>query len=460
LFIIIFFIFTTRTWPILAEPTFTILLISLLTAVVISLFIGGAYLLVRANTQIRQLKVGEIENQLKIQQLESQITQTPLTSHHSPKNDPVFQSNLLQALLDSSVQAYVLLDTNYKVLNFNKIAEKQIEELFNHKIEKEKNILDYFSPENSLIFQKAYQQAIKRGNIFEREYGFRQKYVGKIFWDVRLFPVYGENNKILGVAFSILDISRNKRALEQIRIKKDQLEVKNQELSQINQIKNKLFSIIAHDFRSPLSTLKAALSSLESGDFDEEEQAFIYRELNLKLDYTLQAMENLLYWAKSQMQGLDLKPKSLVVKDLVIEVFNFSNYLAHSKDISLLKDIAPDMLVKADADVLKIILRNLIANAIKFTPTKGRIEVKSFARSPNNDKVIIEVIDNGVGIKPENLKKLFQQNNFSTKGTANEHGTGLGLMICKDFVELQGGKIWVESEENKGSKFSIELPIG
>jgi signal transduction histidine kinase len=171
----------------------------------------------------------------------------------------------------------------------------------------------------------------------------------------------------------------------------------------------------------------------------------------------LYLLEDLLAWAMTQQGKIIFKPQKLSLADICKNILEILNPKAVAKNITINYYVADSIKVFADIDMIKTILRNLVSNALKFTNNGGTINVSS---EENSENVTISISDNGVGIKPENITKLFNISEvITTKGTAEETGTGLGLLLCKEFVEKHGGKIWVESEVGKGSEFKFTLPM-
>ncbi|MCU0445110.1 MAG: PAS domain-containing sensor histidine kinase [Microscillaceae bacterium] len=368
----------------------------------------------------------------------------------------VRQKSQIQSLLDSSVQLYILVDADYKVLIFNQVAQNQARELFRKEIQINELIFEYLPFTANDDFKEGFSQALA-GQKISNDFQFKQKYVGTIWYNVHFLPIFDENNQVWAVGFSMLDITHRHRIQEQLHRKNTQLEQKNQELAQVAQVKDKLFSIIAHDFRAPLGVFKGVLPLLEDDGLTSEERKYVIDDLYRKVDNTLQAMDNLLYWAKSQLQGIDLKINSLNLHNTVQEIIHFLEHQAKSKSIVVENLVAENQEILADPASLQIIIRNLIANAIKFT-NEGKISVQILDYEADTNFWQISVQDNGVGIAPENLGKIFEAESYTTAGTAQEKGTGIGLSVCKEFVERHGGKIWVESVENVGSTFSFTLP--
>lgn len=239
-------------------------------------------------------------------------------------------------------------------------------------------------------------------------------------------------------------------ALGQIQKQKEQLE-------ELNFTKDKFFSIIAHDLRSPINSLLGFTNLLSNyaDAMTTEEVKKISEDLNKSLQNVLQLIEDLLTWARSQMNKVDFKPEQISVNDIIREDIELSNILFQKKEIALETEISPHLQAFADADHVKFVLRNLVTNALKFTNRNGKVSIKAFEQ----DKMIwIQVLDNGVGIPQEIQDKMFQLDAIkSTKGTDNEKGTGLGLVLCKEFVRKNGGDIWVKSQEGEGSCFTFSL---
>jgi signal transduction histidine kinase len=228
-------------------------------------------------------------------------------------------------------------------------------------------------------------------------------------------------------------------------------------LQQSNHVKDKLFSIIAHDLRTPFSGIRGLLMLLERGLLDETEQAEMLTQLKATSDNTLDTLDTLLEWASGQMHGINTSPESVDLHKIVQKNIELLDSPARQKDIELLNQTAHNTNAWADESQITTVLRNLISNAIKFTPQKGKISISA---TQSADQWHIAVQDSGIGIPTEKLSKLFNpESHFSTRGTANEKGTGLGLLLVKEFVEKNSGEISVKSEQGTGTTFSFTLPI-
>ncbi len=253
-------------------------------------------------------------------------------------------------------------------------------------------------------------------------------------------------------------VSRVQTHLE-LKLTRDKLLNTTSYLEELNSVKDKMFSVIGHDLRSPLSGVKMTLDLLAHTDkFNDDEELRMTIDMLVKTtDEVYNLLDNLLGWAKSQSGNVNLIPEKVNLKDLVNSVHILNKGNLKYKNIQFESDIDEKLNVFIDLNSMNIVFRNLLSNAIKFTPDDGRIGV--IARQDGDD-VIIEVQDNGVGIPEENISKLFDNaQHVTTYGTNRESGSGLGLLLCHDFVTRNGGNISVESEVGKGTNFILKLPV-
>jgi two-component system sensor histidine kinase/response regulator len=227
------------------------------------------------------------------------------------------------------------------------------------------------------------------------------------------------------------------------------------ELTQLNAFKNRLFSIIAHDLKSPIYALRNLFRNMEQYDLPAQEIKDMVPEVVSELTYTTNLMENVLHWARSQMQADTLNPQTIDVAGLITEVTRLLKLQADAKKIRVTLNADAYVVAFADRDMVNLILRNLLSNAIKYTPEGGSIEVG--ARSADSGTALF-VRDTGMGIPSGALEKIQLNNFYTTKGTAGEAGTGLGLMLCKEFIIRNGGTLHIESLPGKGSTFTFTLP--
>jgi signal transduction histidine kinase len=255
---------------------------------------------------------------------------------------------------------------------------------------------------------------------------------------------------ILGGAVYLFNINK------QVKAKSEIINQQNQVLENNNVVKDKLFSVISHDLRSPITQVVGLLNLWEAGEMNEEEMSALTPTVKSSIIHTLELLDNLLIWSKNQLQGFHFNPLVFDLRQLTEENLKGLKGLILKKAITVENGIQQDTMVYADMEMIKIVLRNLMSNAIKFTPDKGTIRINSTIK---DGYIIICVEDTGIGIKEKDQSKIFSFTSHTTLGTANEKGTGIGLKICRDFIELNKGNIWMESEENVGSKFYVSIPV-
>jgi signal transduction histidine kinase len=236
------------------------------------------------------------------------------------------------------------------------------------------------------------------------------------------------------------------------------LEDQRKQLEEANNTKDRLFQMIAHDLRSPFQGLISGLElfSDEADMFTEEQKTKMFRSMLRDSTSTFSMLENLLYWSRAQTGDLNIQKKYIDVENLMKATINPYLRVSEQKNISIATQISPSTLIYADESSIKIVLSNLIHNAIKFTERNGKIEV-----SASSEKSItsITICDNGIGIKSKNIDKLFNNDHgFSTRGTENEKGTGLGLGISYELIQRNNGELSFNENKFGGSSFTITLP--
>ncbi len=262
--------------------------------------------------------------------------------------------------------------------------------------------------------------------------------------------------------YSYSTLRRKNKVIEQqhkeISAKHEELQVQTSELTQLNITKDKLFAIVSHDLRGPISGLESVLSMLLSKEMSEEDFLDMASDLKQNTTNVHQMLDNLLQWSYAQIHdGLSTAPTILSPKKQTESVLNFLGELIKEKELSVQNTICPDLLIKSDLNHTNLILRNLISNAIKFTKKKGDIEI---GVEKTGDMAVFFVKDTGIGMTEEQIRWLFIDGNPNSRwGTAGEKGVGLGLELCKEMITKNGGKIWAESTIEKGSTFFFSLPI-
>ncbi|KPM31205.1 Response regulator receiver sensor signal transduction histidine kinase [Croceitalea dokdonensis DOKDO 023] len=241
---------------------------------------------------------------------------------------------------------------------------------------------------------------------------------------------------------------------------KNQIKEQAENLRQSNALKDRMFSIIGHDLRSPLSAAKLKMDFIIRGIIDPKSDDFLDGTvfgLLKTMDEALNLLQNLLGWAKAESDQIQVIPEQLDIHELVDQTIRLLKLSSDHKKITLKNAIAANTMVYADVNTIKTVLRNLVSNAIKFTPTSGLIQVNAIAK---NERLVIEVSDNGQGIPKEDIEKILNPNeHFSKLGTNKEPGTGLGLILCQNFIHKNGGQLNIKSKVGKGSTFYFDLPV-
>lgn len=234
----------------------------------------------------------------------------------------------------------------------------------------------------------------------------------------------------------------------------EETEKRREELERLNEVKDKFFSIISHDLRSPINALAGVLDLLDREAVSKEEFDNNIRELRKRFNHTRTLLNNLLDWTLLQMDKLSVQTTEINIHETVAENIQLLRSVI-TKPLDLISSVPEDTVAMGDKNTVNLVIRNLMSNAMKFTNEGGTVETGSLVK---DDEVHVYVKDNGIGMKPDVLAMLFDKTSpYSTRGTANEKGTGLGLILSKEFVEKNGGRIWVESEEGKGSTFWFSL---
>jgi len=265
---------------------------------------------------------------------------------------------------------------------------------------------------------------------------------------------------LLLAALVIYLVLRSKKLQQQLtrelKVKHQLLEKRKTELQVNNETKTKLFSIIGHDLRGPIGALKDLLKMLKDGEISQEEFRSYMLKLRSDVDHIYFTLNNLLSWGHSQLNGSVTKPAVVSLRQIVLDNMKLLTEIAENKSIRIVNEVPSNTEVWSDPNQIDIVVRNLISNALKFTPENGMVTIHA---DEKEDHWIVSIRDTGVGMDRVTLQKIFEQkNNHSTYGTANEKGTGLGLSLCKEMVEKNHGKIWVDSMLRKGSTFFFTLP--
>lgn len=274
-----------------------------------------------------------------------------------------------------------------------------------------------------------------------------------------LAVLFFRNNKQRKTAYQIVLKQKNEitEQNEEIKQSKEELNVQAEHLKELNHLKDKILAIISHDLRSPVANLKNLLDLFDKDYISGEELNFVAKNLKKNVDMLYINLDTVLQWSYSQIGGLKTVPTVINLHELVANKAQLFEMSLKNKNLTFHNKVSPETFAFADLDQIRLVLRNLITNAIKFTPKGGEISISSYIQE---DKLIVSVIDTGIGIEKKKIDAIFKLNsNHSTQGTEGEKGTGLGLLLCKEFVENNGGALWIESQIKKGTTFSFSLPL-
>jgi len=294
-------------------------------------------------------------------------------------------------------------------------------------------------------------KALQQKEIVREKFKLRT-YIAGVFI-LTMVIIYLVVSNVRWKKFNELLKERNAAIISQ----KQKIDEQNDHLEKLNAIKNRLISIISHDFRSPLHSLQSLVELMKEGTLTNEEIALMSDLVGEKLSVTVQLVENMLHWAKSQMDGMSLQTENFDLKQVVADNVRLVQGQADMKQVVVSNDVTSPTLAYADKATVDIVLRNLMSNAIKFSRAGDQLFLSVAEHDQQYIKVIVK--DTGRGIPLEKQSHLFNGfAGFTTPGTSNEKGTGLGLTLCKELVEKNGGSIWFESVPGKGSSFIFTIP--
>lgn len=267
---------------------------------------------------------------------------------------------------------------------------------------------------------------------------------------IQFTPILDQKERYSGILVLVDDISIQKE-------NQSQIENQTNELERLNKLKDKLFSIISHDLKGPVHGLNELIKLTNKGVVSRDEFFEILPDISKNIDAVSTLLENLLAWTSTQMKGEYIDKGEFDISELLDQIFELFSARAKEKGINLQLIKNQGVKAYADRNMIDLVLRNLVSNAIKFTGNGDHVRI--IMEEINHSKVSVEILDTGLGISPENLEKLHFGESFTTLGKANESGTGLGLLLVRDYVQKNGGQLKISSELNKGSSFYFELPI-
>ncbi len=363
------------------------------------------------------------------------------------------ERTLLRTIIDLIPDAIYVKDINGRKILANpkevQISGKNSEdevlgktdaELFPERVEKE------FKKEDETVLQSGQSVIDIEGKLIDKD--------GHVNWLLgSKVPLRDAQGEIIGIVGLNHDITERKRAEEEIT-------KSNEQLSRIIAEKDKFFSIIAHDLRSPFTGFLGVTEMLIEGveNFSTDELMDFSKNMHEQATNLYKLIENLLEWAQMQKGSISFTPQELNLSDIVSQSIDTIRQRAEQKGITISNEIPGSLKANADERMINTVLRNLLSNSVKFSSRDGKIVVRG--KKTENEMVEISVSDTGVGMKEKNVSRLFKMNEkVSSKGTDGEPSTGLGLLLCKEFVEKNGGKIWAESQQNVGSTFYFTVPM-
>jgi len=358
---------------------------------------------------------------------------------------------LMGTLMDNLPDHIYFKDMESRFVRINK-AHASLFGLDNPDLAIGKSDFDFFSGEHSQQAYEDEQAIIRTGQPLSIEEKETYQDRPDTWVSTVKMPLLDKEGIIMGTFGISRDITKRQSAKEEIRLK-------NEELQKLNTEKDKLFSIIAHDLRGPLSSFMGLteIMATDSQDFTPDQKKDLTLTMSNSARNIFNLLENLLEWSQMQRGNTAFNPQILGLMDVVNESAKIVVESARGKAIEIVVDITGEQKVFADINMLQFVIRNLVSNAIKFTPKGGRITIS--AGPGENHMIVIAVKDTGIGMGSEMIDNLFRIDIKSSRsGTEGERGIGLGLLLCKEFVEKNGGRIWVESEVNKGSTFCFTLP--
>ncbi|MGA2407255.1 MAG: PAS domain S-box protein [Bacteroidales bacterium] len=357
---------------------------------------------------------------------------------------------LMRTLMDNLPDHIYFKDHESRFLRINK-ALAQFLGLNDPAQAIKKTDFDFFTGEHAQQAYEDEQKIIRTGQLLSTEEKETHHDRPDTWVSTIKLPLSNKDGNIIGTFGISRDITKNKLAEEEIKLKNELLQIVNSE-------KDKFFSILAHDLRGPLSAFVAATQiiteEIQIMDFEEIKEITLSMKTSATNIYSL--LENLLEWSRLRRGTMDFVPENLNLKNKIEACIDVLSESARKKRIGLTFSIPDELEVFVDNHMFDAIIRNLVSNAIKFTPVGGNVSVTTDYKSEH--LIEVKVSDSGIGMTPDLKNKLFMINEKTSRnGTEGESSTGLGLLLCKEFIEKHGGKIWVESEVGKGSTFTFTI---
>ncbi len=307
----------------------------------------------------------------------------------------------------------------------------------------QKKLMELMSEQTDAEKQRAFAQANASLELYQKNAEILES-------RTLLFQKTQERNTLLGISAFSLALLMGLLFIS-LRLKKlnKRLHVKREELMESNSVKNKLFSIIGHDLRGPQGAALGVLALIKDGELSDTEQKKYLDMIIKQSKSALAILDDLLLWGQSQIKGDGFEKSLVSLNEVVKKVIDLNAETISEKNMNVDVVFSNETKIRIDVNHISFVIRNLIANAVKFTPNGGNIKV--YVESFDTRFVKICVADDGIGLKEDELRSIFDPENISKKGTNNEEGTGLGLTLCKEFVQLNGGKIWAQGNADGGT---------
>jgi len=342
------------------------------------------------------------------------------------------------------------VDKEYKLTSFNSVFKKQMLQILGVNIKIGDVFPNYFKDKEISQTTRDDFDRVLKGEEFNKESEFPDENGEIRYYDVNLYPIKSSGGKISGVGVHVWDITEEK-------VEREALIKSKNDLTRLNASKDKFLSMIAHDLKSPISGLEGMIGSILNGiEFLSKDEIKEYlAELHTSSKNVYSLLEELLEWSRASTGKIQFDPDNICLHMVVDSLFSLLSQNAKAKNIELVNNIDEDLYSYCDGNMISTVVRNLVSNSIKFTPT-GSITCSA---SEEAGDIRFVVKDTGTGIEQDVIDKLFKiDESITTMGTNNETGTGLGLIMCKEFVEKNNGNIWVESEIGKGASFIFTIP--
>ena len=394
----------------------------------------------------------KLSHELAVHQIELEIQNKELTDSRLNLEELIEKYT---GLYDFAPTGYITLSREGQIIELNFCAAKMLGKERHLLI---KNILGFFITTDTKQIFNLFLKEVFNSQV-KKSCEATLLADGNLPVSVYLVGLVNKNNDQCDI--SMIDITERKKAEEKVKNVLTELTIANKELDQslqFNADKDLFITILAHDLRNPFGALlgftELLLENIHKIDIKETEK--VVKEINKSTRSTYTLLEDLLRWSRVRIGKFPFEPLKINFTGICNDIVDIFNPNAIAKNISIHCSSLAEIYVVADIDMLKAVLRNLVSNAIKFTNINGIVKIS--AKQTSSD-ILFSVSNTGIGIEPDRLTKLFDISQYrTTRGTANENGTGLGLLLCKEFVEKHGGKIWAESEQGEGSVFYFNIP--